>query len=214
MIRVITIAREYGSGGARIGALVAERLGWRLLDKALIGEIARAAQVDSSVAQEHDERVDSWGYRLMKHGFTKGAFEGVGFATTADYFDCERMAILARQVITEAATIGNCVIVGRGGQCILQERDDALHVFVYAPWRERITRARAAFGDDRDIEADIREVDQQRAAFTRRYFHQDRQDPHLYDLMISSTLGEETVASTILSAAGLAAASARPAGSA
>lgn len=213
MVRTITVAREYGSGGARIGGLLAQRLGWRLLDRALIGEIARAARVDPAIAEAYDERVDSWLHRLMRHAFWRGAFEAVTIATEADFFDGESMAALARPVIEEAAVIGNCVIIGRGGQCILQEREDVFHVFIYAPWRERVDQARNRLPADVDVEVTIREMDRQRTAFIQRYFQQDRMNPHLYDLMISSTLGEEVVISVILSAVRVAAAGAGSAGS-
>ena len=77
MYRILTVAREYGSGGARIAALAAALLGWRLLDSALIDEIARAAHVDPALARRFDERVDTWLHRLSRHGLWFGAFEGV-----------------------------------------------------------------------------------------------------------------------------------------
>ena len=95
MIRVITIAREYGSGGARIGACVAEQLGWRLLDRALIGEIAKAAQVESAIAQKYDERVGSWVDQLMQALYKGALVEGVSSPTGADFFDDETMAAFA-----------------------------------------------------------------------------------------------------------------------
>ena len=200
MIRVITVAREYGSGGARVGACVAEQLGWRLLDRALIGEIAQAAQVESAIVQAYDERVGSWVDQLMRALYKGALFEGVSSPTAADFFDGETMAAFARRVIQEAAAIGNCVIIGRGGQCILQDREDVLHVFIHAPWRERVERVRKRVAAGVDVEGTIREIDRQRATFISRYFQQDWKDPHLYDLLISSTLGEERVCSTIVQA--------------
>lgn len=59
MFRVLTVAREYGSGGGGIARKTAEELGWSLLDKGLVERIARAAQVDPELAQRYDERIDS-----------------------------------------------------------------------------------------------------------------------------------------------------------
>ena len=74
MSRVLTVAREYGSGGGHIACTVAERLGWNLLDKALVEAIARSAQVDPDLARQYDERVDSWLHRISRRSLWHGAF--------------------------------------------------------------------------------------------------------------------------------------------
>ena len=69
MIRVVTVASEYGGGGSIIAQKVAERLGWNLLDRALLDAVARAAQVDDETAARYDEHVDSWWHRFNRGGF-------------------------------------------------------------------------------------------------------------------------------------------------
>ena len=78
MFRVLTIAREYGSGGAVVGRSISEQLGWKLLDKAFIENIARAAKVDPQLARRFDERTDSWLERLAHQGagFGEGPLRG------------------------------------------------------------------------------------------------------------------------------------------
>jgi cytidylate kinase len=190
MLRVLTVAREYGSGGGRIALNIAEKLGWRLLDKALVEQVARAAQVDPQLAQRYDECVDSRLHRIARRGLWRGAFEGVATVTDAEFFDAETMAALERNLITEAHARGNCVIVGRGAQCVLQDRQDVLHTFVYAPLSERIARVRERLPAAEDIERLIRSTDQQRADHVRVYFGCNWNDPHLYHILISSELGE------------------------
>jgi cytidylate kinase len=202
MYRVLTGAREYGSGGARIAKLVAEELEWRLFDSALISEIARAANVDPGLARQYDERVDSWLHRMGRRGLWHGAFEGVAAVAATDFFDAETVATLTRNVIEGAYAIGSCVIVGRGAQCILQDREDAFHVFVYAPWADRVKRVRHRVVDSSGVEDLIRLMDAQRADYIRLNFSQDWTAPHLYDLLISSKRGDEAVVSTILHAMG------------
>ena len=68
MYRVLTVAREYGSGGGHIARIVSEKLGWNLLDRALVEGIARSAQVDPDLAHRYDERVDSWLHRVSRRG--------------------------------------------------------------------------------------------------------------------------------------------------
>ena len=117
-----------------------------------------------------------------------------------ELFDAGTMAALSQRVIEEAADIGNCVIVGRASQCILQQRSDAFHVFIYAPRAERLRRVRSRHATRAEAELALEARDQERAALIRRYFNQDWANRHLYDLMISSKLGEEVVLSTILNA--------------
>ena len=98
--------------------------------------------------------------------------------------------------------MGNCVVVGRGSQCILQKREDAFHVFVYAPRSARAERLRLR--DSRVAKAEAEKKlgaqDAIRAAYVRDHFGQDWANRHLYQLMISSCLGEEAVVSVILAA--------------
>jgi len=112
-------------------------------------------------------------------------------------FDEDTMADLARQIIEHAYTAGNCVIVGRGSQCILQTKGDAFHVFVYAPLRVRIHRLRTRLEPGADIEQRIREVDAERAHYLKLRFGKEWNNPHLYDLMISSCDDEERTARVI-----------------
>lgn len=198
MFRMLTVSREYGSGGASIARCVSERLGWELLDKALILEIARAIQVEPSLVQRYDERVDSWLHRVSRTALSHGAFEGVAAVVPEDFFDAETTAELARRVIEAAYERGNCVVVGRGAPCILQGRADALHVFIYAPWHQRLARIRQRLPAARDVEELIRTTDRQRAAYIRMYFGCNWSDPHLYHLLISSQLGEAQAVSLIL----------------
>jgi cytidylate kinase len=200
MFKILTVAREFGSGGGTLAQKIAETLGWELLDKALIDAIARTAQVDTETARKCDERVDSWVHRISRRGLWHGAFEGVAAVADAEFFDAETMAALARRVVAEAGARGDCVIVGRGAQCILQGHPEALHVFVYAPWKERVARVRARLKPSQEVEELMRATDQRRAAYIRTYFGCDWKDPHLYQLMISSQLGSDNLTRTILDA--------------
>ena len=202
MFRVLTVAREFGSGGAKIARKVSERLGWKLLDKALIEQIANAARVDPELVRRFDERIDSWLHRVSRRGLWHGAFEGVAALNGTTVFDCETMTALARSLIQEAYTGGKCVIVGRGGQCVLQQQQDAFHVFVYAPWLQRVARVRKRVPEEKDIERLIRLTDRERADHIRMHFDCHWEDPHLYHLLVSSELGEDTAASIIVNALG------------
>jgi len=205
MFRIVTVAREYGSGGGGIAQLLADHLDWKLLDRCLVEKIAQLARVDPKLAEQYDERPDPWMNRIVRSLWQGGLMRGTMAGPMPELFDADAMASLSRQVIEEAAAIGNCVIVGRASQCILQQRSDAFHVFIYAPRAERLSRIRSRHASQAEAELALEARDQERAALIRGYFNQDWANRHLYDLMISSKLGDETVLSSILSAMGLAA---------
>jgi cytidylate kinase len=203
MYRIVTVSREYGSGGAAIAAALANELGWTLFDRAFITAVARAAKVDPALARNYDERLDSWIHRVGKSALWHGAFEQVAVAGESVFFDAETMAALTAETIKQAAGIGNCVIVGRGAQCLLQSRSDVFHVFVYAPLRHKIERLRTRVTGRTPLEELARSTDKSRAEYIRAHFGCDWKDLHLYDLMVNSGLGERRVVSLILHAAGL-----------
>lgn len=202
MFRVVTIAREYGSGGGRIAQLVARRLGWKLLDRCLVEKIAEAARIAPETAEKFDERPDPWFDRLAAELWQSPGLRGYIQGHAPGRFDGDVAADLTRRVVEEAAEIGNCVIVGRGSQCILQQRQDAFHVFVYAPRSERLARVleRETGKSKAEVEKKLDTQDALRAAYVRDHFGEDWQNRHLYHLMLSSCLGEEQAVSIILCA--------------
>ncbi len=195
--RVVTVAREYGSGGAAIAARLAQRLGYQLLDRALVERIAEEARIDPDLAGKLDEHVDPWARRIGR-ALWYGGLESVAVVDENDVVDSDRVAAIGGRIVEEAAAAGGCVIVGRGGQCLLRGRPDVFHVFVYAPREERLRRLRARLGPGADVELAVEDVDRERAAYTRRHFGEDRLNPHLYHLMVNAALGEEAIVSAIL----------------
>jgi cytidylate kinase len=137
MFRVVTIAREYGSGGGRVAQLLAGRLGWKLLDRCLVEQIARTAAVEPQVAEKYDERPDPWFNRLAEALWQSPGLRGYMGGPVPNWFDGEVAARLTRRLIEEAAEMGDCVIVGRGAAYYLHDRADAFHVFVYAPFKPK-----------------------------------------------------------------------------
>ena len=202
-VRVITIAREYGSGGAVIAEELAIRLGWKLLDRELILELARRAHVRPSEVSQMDEHASSFIARLLKAFWLGSAYPWSGPAP--DVVDSDYLVELSAIVIREAAKLGPCVMVGRGAQCVLREREDVFHVFVYGSRPERLKRVQPRHPTGAGCEAALEEFDRSRAAYIRRYYKCDWAHRHLYDLLINSDVGIERAVETILCAAGLTA---------
>jgi cytidylate kinase len=197
VIRVITIDREYGAGGAEIASALARHLGWNLWDQLLTNEIARLMECDCRAVEEHEEKRDSLYYRLLK-GFLRGSYEGSVQAPHAKIIDTECIREVAERVVKIAAEAGNCVIVGRGSAYYLQNRSDAFHVFVYAPFEEKVLRLQAGGRSQKEAVQLAETVDRDRAAFIMQYFGVEWPDRHRFHLMANSTIGEEAVVETIL----------------
>jgi cytidylate kinase len=196
--RVLTVNREFGSGGGRIAQTIAEWLGWKLLDKDIIDAIAYAAHVDAKVVRHYDEHVDSWLRRINQQAMRSAALAAGLELGENSVFDAEEMVKISRKIIEEAQVEGNCVIVGRGSQCVLQHKPDVFHVFVYAPCKERVARLNLRLEKGAYAEQRMRQVDEERAKYLFQYFGKHWNNPHLYDLMISSSTDEDATARTIL----------------
>ncbi len=203
-IRVIAIAREFGSGGATIGRMLADRLGWRLLDRELVDEVARAANVEPHVVEQFDERCDPWLAALLR-AIWQGSGEWPSGLSDADLLDARTMARLTRQIIEHAAEAGNCVIVGRGAQCILENHPQAFRVFLYAPMELRKRRVAERVGGVASLVAHIAGKDAERGAYIHKFFGRQWGDLRLYDLMLNTRCGDEIAMETILTAARIAA---------
>ena len=197
MIRIVTIEREYGSGGGDIALRVSKRLGWTLYDQLLTNEIARMMDCDCKVISEREEKRDPAFYRLFK-AFMKGSHEGSQNAPRLKMVDADCIRETTETVVKQAADRGQCVIVGRGSAYYLQNRRDAFHVFIYAPFGEKVRRLQAQGKSEKDAVQLAQTVDRDRAAFIEQYFAVAWPGLHRFHLMINSTIGEECVVETIL----------------
>jgi cytidylate kinase len=197
MIRVITIEREYGSGGVDIARKVAERLGWKLWDQLLTTEIARLMDCDCRAVEKLEEKRDSLSYRLFK-AFMRGSHEGVQNAQRMKMVDADCIREAAERVVKSAAEKGECVIVGRGSAYYLQDRGDAFHAFIYAPYHAKVRRLQAGGKSETEAAELAETVDRDRAQFIKQYFGVEWPDRHRFHLMINSALGDEVAVQTIL----------------
>jgi cytidylate kinase len=200
--RVLTVSREYGSGGIFVARQIGQALGWRVVDSEFIQTIVERANVDPSVAQRYDERVDPWIERISRKALWHGAFSSVATIGETDVFDAHTMAILTKDIILESAAMGECVIVGRGAQCALAGRDDTYHVFIHAPRSFRLQLLRQRLGERDDFEQILETVDHRRADYVRMNFERDAYDRHLYDLMVNTRGGIDLAARAILAGMG------------
>lgn len=196
-IRIITVEREYGSGGAAIAERLAKRLGWQLWDRDLTSEIAREAKVTREAVHRCDERVDPLISRLFSV-YARGSYERTLPVTETRHFNTDAMVAMLHKVIERVASKGECVIVGRGSPYILRNRSDAFHTFIYAPDDEKLRRLKNIGQSEKEALQLVQDVDRERAAFIRHYFHKEWPHRPLYNLMINSKFGDDYVVDTIL----------------
>jgi cytidylate kinase len=197
MFRIITLEREYGSGGGGIAAELARRRGWKLWDQNLTKEIAERAQVAESTVCLCDERVDSRLYLLAK-AFWRGSYERSMPMANSSAFDTDRMVAMMQEIMANIAAEGNAVVVGRGSPFFLREREDTFRVFTYAPREEKIRRLLELGKSQEESEDLVENVDKERMAYVKHYFNADWPTRSLYHLMINTEIGDENVISTIL----------------
>ena len=197
MIKIITIEREYGSGGGEIAQLVAQQMGWKLWDQLLTEEIAKLANCPKAVVEVREERNDPLYYRLFK-SFLRGSYEGSINAHKLKLVDSECILKFTEQVVLDAAKTGNSVIVGRGSQQFLKNRKDTLRVFLYAPREDKVRRLLTRGKSEKEAEELVDTVDRERLVFIQKYFHVEWPDRPIYHTMINTAIGEEAVVHMIM----------------
>lgn len=194
---IITIEREYGSGGGEIAQAVANRLNWKLWDQQLSAEIARLANCPQAVVEAREERNDPLYYRLFK-SFLRGSYEGSLNAPKLNLVDSETISKITRRVVEHAAEKGNCVIVGRGSQQFLKNRSDTLRIFLFAPREDKVRRLLGRGKTQKEAEELVDSVDRERADFIQKYFKVEWPDRAIYHMMLNTAIGDEAVLNMIL----------------
>ncbi|HVJ05892.1 MAG TPA: cytidylate kinase-like family protein [Candidatus Saccharimonadales bacterium] len=199
MFNVLTVTREYGSGGSEIGRRVAKLLGWELLDRQLIERVAAMGKIDLTSAEQLDGKSGAWWEQLLS-GFRHGGPELYVGDSPASEIDHDALQKLTARIIVEAGNTGNCVIVGRSSQCALRQFAQAFHVLVYAPVPERLERIRQRYPQEHSLIGLLHQVDQERIRYAHTYFGCDSTNRQLYHLCLNSTIGLDACAELIVSA--------------
>ena len=197
MIRIVTIEREYGCGAAEIAQELAARLHWKLWDQLLTEGIAKLAHCKQSDVRQIEERRDPLYYRLLK-SFRLGSYEGNSSIYPVEALDADSIVDLSKSVVEQAAVEGNCVIVGRGAQHFLRNRDDTLRFFLYGSRQEKVRRLISEGDSERAARELVNTVDDERASFIKNYFHVDWPNRSLYHAMLNTDCGAESVIQAML----------------
>ena len=198
MIKIVTVEREYGSGGGEVAQRLATQLGWKLWDQRLTEEIARLANCPKAIVEDREEKNDPLYYRLFK-SFLRGSYEGSLNAHKLNLVDSESIMKITQKVVEHAAGKGDCVIVGRGSQHFLAKRTDTFRVFLYAPRENKVQRLIARGKEEKEAQELVDTVDRERADFIQKYFHVEWQNSALYHAIYYTAGGDEAAVQAILS---------------
>jgi len=128
----------------------------------------------------------------------RGSYEGSLNAHKLKLIDSESILKFTERVVQQAASTGNCVIVGRGSQLFLRSRRDTLRVFLYAPRENKVRRLLTRGKSEQEAEELVDTVDLERAAFIDKYFKVEWPSRSVYHAMINTAIGDETVVKTIV----------------
>lgn len=199
----ITISRMYGSGGSEVAQLVADALGWSLLDNSVVDSVAERLGLPRAEVSEQEERVPSIVERLAA-ALSLGSPEIMPpMPATAVETTEERIVAVTGRVIEEAVQAGPAVFVGRGAQCLLAEREDALHVFCYAPkaWLVQHAIARRGIRPE-DAQRIVTDRNKQREQYVRRHWNRNWMALENYHMCLNTGwLGVQGAAEHIVEAA-------------
>jgi hypothetical protein len=198
MMNVITIEREFGCGASEIASLVAARLGWSLWDERLTQEIARLTESTPEAVEQREWRTDPVVFRVFQD-FLRGGFEG-GLPPTnrLHLLDARRIAAVSETAVKAAVSSGPSVIVGRGSQFFLRNRNDVFHAFLYASRDHKIGRL-ISKGETQDKAIELVDTtDKARAAFVKQYLGLKWQEPSLYHAMFNTGMGESCTATMLV----------------
>ncbi len=186
---VITISRQYASGGSDIAKLVSADIGWTLIDNELVDRVAQRAGVSREEVEIREERVSSLIERLAGALSLSSPYIYVGGSetTTTPLPDEPNLAHITETVISEAVRDENVVLVGRGAQAYLAEREDALHVFIVAPREARVKCAVERLEvSRREAEKSVDEFDKGRRKYVKAHYDRIWDDPTNYHLVLNT----------------------------
>ena len=194
MKRIITISREFGSGGRTIGRQVAERLGIPYYDKELIEKIAESTGYSQEFIKEYGEHAP--GKNVFSYTFLGRSTDGLSLQ--------DHLWMAQIKIIRELAQKGPCVIVGRCADYILRNREDCLHVFIHAPKDKKVERIVKLYGETLDKpEKRLRDKDKKRAVNYNYYTGRNWGQAQNYHLSLDSgELGIERCVDLIVELAG------------
>ena len=182
---IITVSREYGSGGRYVGRLIADILGIKLYDKDFIMKLAEKTGLSEEYIESNEQKMNT--LDVLNSGYYSGLS------------NADELFIEESKLIKEVASKESCVIIGRCADYVLKDREDVIKVFIYSNMENKIKRATEIYGMTKEkAEKEIKRIDKLRANHYKFYTKKEWKDNDNYDIAINSdTLGVEKTAELI-----------------
>ncbi|WP_138341768.1 AAA family ATPase [[Clostridium] symbiosum] len=184
--KIITISREYGSGGRQVGLTVAKKLGMEFYDKELIDTAAKEIGFPTEMIADREQRLTN----SLLYNFAMGTLYGIAYPREPKVSELpltEQIYQAQKKAIEEAAKRGSCIFVGRCADYILKSRPDVLRVFIYADRDIRKRRAIEEYGEIEEyIDEFMYQTDKRRRIHYENYTNQKWGSRENYDLMLNS----------------------------
>ena len=182
---IITIAREYGSGGRYVGKLVAEKLGIKLYDKEFVMKVAKETGLSEEFIEKNEQKRDS--------------FDALNNGYYSEYNNSNELFAKESEIIKDIAKKESCVIIGRCADYILGNKDNVIKVFIYSSMKDKVKRATKYYGMNKaKAEKEIEKINKQRENHYKYYTGKEWKDFTNYDVCINSdSLGVEKTAEVI-----------------
>ena len=181
MYKIITISREFGSGGRTIGKKLAQKLGYEFYDSDIVAKVAETSGYHPDFIKNHGE--SSTGGSVMF------SYSRNGSITTGHNSMYDDIFLAQQKVILDIAKEGNVVIVGRCADYILREYESVFNVFIYSDIKARAKRIMEEYGEieGKSIEKRLKDSDQKRRNYYKTYTGQEWGKTQNYDLTLNSS---------------------------
>ncbi len=206
---IITISRQFGTAGELVAKRVADKLGYKFIDKEIIHYISVLSGEDEETVLSFDEEKHSSLKATVSKFFDLNVFkemfgnkdEKEQFNEYIDLkdelftdinnsysgFDSDLFKKTMEKIVLYLRKEGNVVLLGRGGQCLLQNDENSFHIRLYAPFEKRVKLLMEVEGiSEKEAVSKIKEIDKRKSGFINHYFNKDIDDKHLYHMMINT----------------------------
>lgn len=182
---VVTISRQFGAGGRTLGDMVAKRLNYSFVDNEIIQMVAKKAKVSTHWVESIEKEAGGKLLKFMTGLVSKSLVERI-LDEKRGYIDEEIFVDLLNKIISQIADEGDAVILGRGGQYILRDREEAFHVLLIAHMNDRI-RFMEEHYDLSTAQATqaVNREDKRRSNLYRKFGKEDYDHPDLYHLVLN-----------------------------
>ena len=181
---IISIGRQFGSGGAEIGKKLADKLGIEFYDKELIKRASKESGISEKMFEKSDEKpINSFMYSIVTHGFP-------AYSTPAynNVFTNDKIFALQADTIRKIAEEHSAVIIGRCADDILRDHDNLVRVFIYGNIESRTKRISEKYNlSEKEAQEMIRRIDKSRSSYYEFFANKKWGDTNSYDICVDSS---------------------------